>query len=196
MSLPRAALASLLAVMLTGLAAAPAVADPVPPTTTPPTTTPPTTTPPTTTPPTTTPPTTTPPTTTPPTTTPPTAPAPPSTEPPPVLIEEPFVEGEVIVKYATSADTTDRSEARAAVGAVDAAPISDLAPRTEVLKLDGSKSVAQAVATLRADPDVRIAEPNYIVTPTATSNDPSYTSGSLWGMYGHDPGEPVREPRR
>ncbi len=185
MSLRRAALASLLAVMLTGLAAAPAVADPVPPTTTPPTTTPPTTTPPTNTPPTTTPPTTTPPTTTPPTTTPPTVPAPPSTEPPPVLIEEPFVEGEVIVKYATAADPADRSEARAAVGAVDAAPISDLAPRTEVLKLDGSKSVAQAVATLRADPDVRIAEPNYILTPTATSNDPVYTSGGLWGMYGN-----------
>ncbi|MFO1536845.1 MAG: S8 family serine peptidase [Actinomycetota bacterium] len=109
-----------------------------------------------------------------------------------MLIEEPFVEGEVIVKYAASASTTDRSEARAAVGAVDAAPISDLAPRTEVLKLDGSKSVAQAVATLRDDPDVRIAEPNYILTPTAVSNDPTYTSGGLWGMYG-DATSPVNQ---
>jgi subtilisin family serine protease len=173
MSPRRSVVVALATVLVAAFAAAPVAADPAPSTTT---TAPPSTTTTVPAPPSTT-------TTVPPATL-PTTPAPPSTEPPPVLIEAPFVEGEVIVKYAAAADAADRTEARAAVGAVDAAPVSELATRTEVLRLDGSKSVAQAVATLRADPDVRIAEPNYVLTPAVTSNDPTYTSGGLWGMYG------------
>ena len=37
---------------------------------------------------------------------------------------------------------------------------------------------------LKADPAVEYAEPNWIYTHQATSNDPYYTNGSLWGMYG------------
>lgn len=32
--------------------------------------------------------------------------------------------------------------------------------------------------------DIEYAEPNYIYQHTAVSNDPYYTNGSLWGMYG------------
>lgn len=32
--------------------------------------------------------------------------------------------------------------------------------------------------------EIEYAEPNYIYTHDAASNDPSYTNGSLWGMYG------------
>lgn len=127
-------------------------------------------------------------TTTPSTPRPTTDPAPPTTSTTtpaePVLIEAPFVDGEVIVKYATGTDPAERDATRSSVGGTDAAPLSELTPRTELVKLDGSKSVAEAVATLRADPDVRTAEPNYRVTSTLASNDPQYTGGSLWGMYG------------
>lgn len=41
-----------------------------------------------------------------------------------------------------------------------------------------------AIALLRSHPNVEYAEPNYIYNHTATSNDPYYTNGSLWGMYG------------
>ncbi len=37
---------------------------------------------------------------------------------------------------------------------------------------------------LESHPAVAFAEPNWIYTHDATSNDPYYTDGSLWGMYG------------
>ncbi len=42
----------------------------------------------------------------------------------------------------------------------------------------------QALAILRKDPAVDYAEPNYVLHSMATSNDPVFTSGDLWGMYG------------
>ncbi len=42
----------------------------------------------------------------------------------------------------------------------------------------------QALALLRKDPAIDFAEPNYIVHALETSNDPVFTSGNLWGMYG------------
>jgi subtilisin family serine protease len=50
--------------------------------------------------------------------------------------------------------------------------------------LDPGVSVADALAAYRKNPLVDYAEPNWIYTTTAVSNDPSYTNGSLWGMYG------------
>jgi subtilisin family serine protease len=44
--------------------------------------------------------------------------------------------------------------------------------------------VPAAVQALRNSPDVEYAEPNWIYQHQATSSDPYYTNGSLWGMYG------------
>jgi len=44
--------------------------------------------------------------------------------------------------------------------------------------------IAQALAILRKDPAVEHVEPNYVLRPLATSNDPIFTAGDLWGMYG------------
>jgi subtilisin family serine protease len=41
-----------------------------------------------------------------------------------------------------------------------------------------------AIAKLLEDESVEFAEPNWIYTTSATSNDPYYTNSSLWGMYG------------
>jgi uncharacterized protein (TIGR02597 family) len=43
---------------------------------------------------------------------------------------------------------------------------------------------ARALAILRKDPAVEYAEPNYVVRTMASSNDPYFTTGNLWGMYG------------
>lgn len=45
-------------------------------------------------------------------------------------------------------------------------------------------SVPDAVALLNAHPAIEFAEPNYLLTHAAASNDPKFTDGSLWGMYG------------
>jgi subtilisin family serine protease len=42
----------------------------------------------------------------------------------------------------------------------------------------------EAMKLMKGSADVAYAEPNWIYTYGATSNDPSYTGGSLWGMYG------------
>lgn len=45
-------------------------------------------------------------------------------------------------------------------------------------------TVAAAIAKIKDLPEVEYAEPNYIYTHQAISNDPYYTNGALWGMYG------------
>lgn len=41
-----------------------------------------------------------------------------------------------------------------------------------------------AMTALSSDPTVGFAEPNWIYTHQAMSDDSYYTSGQLWGMYG------------
>jgi hypothetical protein len=46
-------------------------------------------------------------------------------------------------------------------------------------------TVDDAIARMKGLPEVEYAEPNYIYTHEAVSNDPYYTTSSrLWGMYG------------
>ena len=46
-------------------------------------------------------------------------------------------------------------------------------------------AVLSAVSALRSlRPGVEYAEPNCYFYPDAVSNDPYYTDGSMWGMYG------------
>ena len=42
----------------------------------------------------------------------------------------------------------------------------------------------EAISRVKGLPEVEYAEPNYVYTHQATSNDTYYTNGSLWGMYG------------
>jgi len=52
-------------------------------------------------------------------------------------------------------------------------------------------NVTDAIATVKGLPEVEYAEPNFIYTHEAI-NDPYYTNGSLWGMYG-DGTSPVNQ---
>jgi subtilisin family serine protease len=54
----------------------------------------------------------------------------------------------------------------------------------QVVDLPAGASMTAALAAARANPAVAFAEPNWVLTRQATSNDPYYTNGSLWGMYG------------
>lgn len=56
--------------------------------------------------------------------------------------------------------------------------------RLELLRLAPGLAMAQAIRSLSEDAAVEYAEPNWIYTHQATSNDTYYTNGSLWGMYG------------
>lgn len=45
-------------------------------------------------------------------------------------------------------------------------------------------TMSDAIRALEENPNVEFAEPNWIYTHQAVSNDTYYTNGSLWGMYG------------
>ena len=101
-----------------------------------------------------------------------------------------FVPGEVLVQFAANAGEAGKAEARGRVGGRTEEVVvvgqgreggrGDL----ELVTLPPGLSVASAMARLKAHPSVEFAEPNWVYHHEATSNDPYYTNGSLWGMYG------------
>ncbi|GAB2559975.1 hypothetical protein GCM10027085_58710 [Spirosoma aerophilum] len=50
-----------------------------------------------------------------------------------------------------------------------------------------NKNVLEAIADLSSAPGVAFAEPNFIYNHAATSTDPYFTNGSLWGMDAANP---------
>jgi subtilisin family serine protease len=54
----------------------------------------------------------------------------------------------------------------------------------ELWTLRAGGSIATAISEVEQVPEVEFAEPNWIYQHTAVSNDPYYTLGNLWGMYG------------
>ncbi|KFN46426.1 S8 family peptidase [Arenimonas metalli] len=102
----------------------------------------------------------------------------------------PHVAGELIVKFR---DGTDAVAQQRAMGRANGTFRDNLSPNgngrgvggdVALLSVKGHRNLADAIAALEADGDVEYAEPNWIMTHSATSNDPYYTGGSLWGMYG------------
>ena len=87
------------------------------------------------------------------------------------------VEGEVIVRYVSQTGTIERERAEFYAYSDEAETIGRAGTRRLRSR---TLSTSQMLATLRANPDVAYAEPNYIVRALATPNDPSF--GSLWGL--------------
>ena len=92
--------------------------------------------------------------------------------------------GVVLVGYSSTATLTDKAAIRASAKASSSKVLSPKAKHTEVLSLAKGESVAAAVARVKGTKGVRYVEPDYLLTTAATSNDPYYTNGSLWGMQG------------
>ena len=94
-----------------------------------------------------------------------------------------YVDGEVLVHYRPGTTLADRQSAGLAAGATDVRALGASGARpVEVLSV--AIPVADAIALLEQDDRVLIAEPNWIYRHQATSNDPRFLDGSLWGMYG------------
>ncbi|MEO7262126.1 MAG: S8 family peptidase [Jatrophihabitantaceae bacterium] len=94
---------------------------------------------------------------------------------------------ELLVGYISGAAATDRARARgraAAQLAERVVPAAGARAEVELVRLPAGADQARAIQALKADPSVAYAEPNWVYTHAATSTDPYYTNGSLWGMYG------------
>ena len=100
------------------------------------------------------------------------------------------IPNEILIQFKAGVTPSAQSTARARVGAIHDEVILAGANRPdgkgdlELAKLPPGISVAAAARRLEADPAVAFAEPNWVYYHQATSNDPYYTNGSLWGMYG------------
>ncbi|MCY7359680.1 MAG: S8 family serine peptidase [Rudanella sp.] len=98
-----------------------------------------------------------------------------------------YVPGEVLIKFKSG---TDDAKVLKALGKVNASKVEKIL--TKMMEKAGdsqgithattSLDVMAAISELQALPEVDYAEPNYIYTTDATSNDPYFTSGQLWGM--------------
>ena len=100
-----------------------------------------------------------------------------------------FVAGEVIVRFRPGASSASRGEIMRSANAQAGEKIVTAAMRGRgdnegFTVLRTSMSVPDAIAALKTRGEVEYAEPNWIYTTDATSNDPYATNGSLWGMTG------------
>lgn len=100
---------------------------------------------------------------------------------------ESYVPNEVLVKFKTGTTMTRINEIVSKMGANIEEKI-----HTNAMKRAGDANgiyllnlpiqALNAIQGLMNFPEIEYAEPNYIYTHTATSNDPLFTNGSLWGM--------------
>jgi subtilisin family serine protease len=101
--------------------------------------------------------------------------------------------GEVLVQWKAGASEGQKAAARGRVGGEKSEVVAygrwragqDGGGDVELMRIPPGLGIAAAVRGIETDAAVEFAEPNWIYHHTATSNDPYYTNGSLWGMYGN-----------
>lgn len=96
----------------------------------------------------------------------------------------PYVAGEVLIQFRDTAGPGPRAEARNRVGAVGTQLMRRGAEGDLELVRIRRGTVAAAIAALEGHPAVAFVEPNWTYQHQATPDDPFFTSGWLWGMYG------------
>src|SRR5262245_25764884 len=96
--------------------------------------------------------------------------------------------GELIIKFraGTTAGQLEAVERKAELRVLRRVQTPPMAQRHHngLTLVKTGLDIGKAIAILRTDPAVEYVEPNYLFTRCSTSNDPLFTSGLLWGLYG------------
>lgn len=106
------------------------------------------------------------------------------------LLAADFLPDRLLIQFKPDADPGAEESVRGLVASTAAhhihSPAQDFASDglLEEVDLPPGLSVDEAIQRLEHNPAVAYAEPDYWIQPAAVSNDPYYTNGSLWGMYG------------
>lgn len=97
-----------------------------------------------------------------------------------------YVPNEILIQFREGVTEAQQADVRGKAGATKAEKLRDKANVKGDLELAvvHGRDARDAAAVLAQDPAVEFAEPNFIYTHGATSSDPYFTNGSLWGMYG------------
>ena len=92
---------------------------------------------------------------------------------------------EVLIQFRPGTNADDHRNARAEVNARRKELLhTDRDGELELAEVPAGLPLADAIAILSRHPSVSFAEPNWVYEHTATSSDPNFIDGSLWGMYG------------
>lgn len=95
---------------------------------------------------------------------------------------------QLLVGFDAGVSASARADARASVSSVGAEQLvagSASRRHVDLVNLPDGADLDAAIARLQARPGVAYAERNWKVTTQATSNDPYYVNGQLYGMYGN-----------
>jgi len=98
--------------------------------------------------------------------------------------------GEMLVQFQRGISSADQRAVLAKLGATPVQMLrseqrrSDRGGDLQLVRFPVSMSIDRAMTALQGLAAVDFAEPNWIYQHDATSNDPYYTNGTLWGMYG------------
>ncbi|MBH9554334.1 S8 family peptidase [Inhella gelatinilytica] len=101
-----------------------------------------------------------------------------------------YVPNEMLVQFKAGTSAEAQASAMAFVGGTKKGTLRAAGVRAHnqgdlhVMSLPVGLSMASAVRAMSQHADVDFAEPNWIYTHSATSNDTYVTNGSLWGMTG------------
>lgn len=112
-----------------------------------------------------------------------------------LMVQEQFVPGQLLIKYRTATKGSRlSSDVLAMIQGTIVEEISTEAMEIanarkgiktgDLILVETKLGTEAAIEKLRNMPEIEYAEPNWIYQHFATSNDPYYTDGSLWGMYG------------
>lgn len=100
-----------------------------------------------------------------------------------------YVKGELLIKFKKGISKDARSVVLSRInGSVTRQILTKAMERfgdnEGIYKIKIPIAVEDAIAKLKGLSEIVYAEPNYIYQHAAVSNDPYFTNGSLWGMYG------------
>ena len=109
------------------------------------------------------------------------------------VAQEAFVPGQLLIKYKTANQGSRISQDILALiqanvveeiktEAISVANARKGVPTGDLLLVESKLGTLEAIERLRNMPEIEYAEPNWIYQHFATSNDPYFTSGQLWGM--------------
>jgi subtilisin family serine protease len=102
------------------------------------------------------------------------------------------VAGELLIQYRPDVNVQSRALNRLNIGALLKSEIASPLQFShgdglmELVRIPEGISAEECAKFFINQPGVEFAEPNFRISVTETSNDPAYTGGNLWNMYGAD----------
>lgn len=98
----------------------------------------------------------------------------------------PFVPNEVIIQFISGANEKDFTRVHGLIKGKKKEDISkgNNKEAIHLVSFPGTAAMENIINKISTDYSVDFVEPNWIVKHQETSNDPYFTNGSLWGMYG------------